>query len=95
MHNARIPIRQVPEARIKKLGNYIALNKIAETTIDDVIETMANQMGKEIALKLIEFNKVTIKQFNNQSWWYSEIEIIVPPNPAVPLNISHMTRRKK
>lgn len=43
-------------------------------------------MGREIAAKLMEFNKVVVVFREEYFTYYGEIEVIIPPTPKENLN---------
>lgn len=84
-------MRLVPERRIKTIALSIVMP--ASLRIDTnaaAAERLANAMGREIAAKLIEFNKVVAEAGVDNTTYSAQLDVIVPETP--PENTGTNTR---
>lgn len=74
--------RSVPESRIKTLEVH-AVYDLAISIPHNVFreQAMIEQAGREIAFKLMQFNKVKVTEKDSQMIYHFRIDVIVPEGP--------------
>lgn len=78
--------REVPEERIKKLIMAKSIEDTTHLSEHQLKVLVIQDMAREIAVKLMEFNKVVIERSDNWCYYNAEIEVIIPPTPGENLD---------
>lgn len=87
MESVETKIRYVPEDRIKRLAHSYTVEPHTTFNVQYVHRMMLEDMAKEIAMKLYEFQKISETKLDDGTIQYhSYIDVIVPPTPEKVTN---------